>query len=182
MLLTFICNFIKTFNTGYMVQTYVAQGLQFICFLPNILLHISILHIFDYFSLFLFFPILYIYILNFIVIFLLATLTPKQQPKIVIQNEKIENVSSYEYLGALINNRGDCLKEIKRRLTIALQKRNAIKIIWHNTNTQINLRLLRTCIFPVATYSCESWTITQTIKKIINFIELECYRKILRIP
>jgi hypothetical protein len=74
------------------------------------------------------------------------------------------------------------LKEIKRRLAIMLQKLNVLKIIWHNTNTQINLRLLRACIFPVATYGCESWTLTQTITNIINSFELKCYRNILRIP
>jgi hypothetical protein len=46
-----------------------------------------------------------------------------------------------------------------------LQKLNAMKVIWYNTNTEINLRLLRTYIFPVATYGCELWTLTQTITK-----------------
>jgi hypothetical protein len=37
--------------------------------------------------------------------------------------KKFEN-ESYEYLGSLINNIGDCLKEIRRKLTIILQKLN----------------------------------------------------------
>jgi hypothetical protein len=51
---------------------------------------------------------------------ILSTDKPKQQPEIAIQNENIENASCYEYLGALINNRGDGLKEIRKRLAIAL--------------------------------------------------------------
>uniref|UniRef100_A0A0B7B4H9 Uncharacterized protein n=1 Tax=Arion vulgaris TaxID=1028688 RepID=A0A0B7B4H9_9EUPU len=36
--------------------------------------------------------------------------------------------------------------------------------LWHDTSKETKVRLLRTCIFPVATYGCESWTIIQTLK------------------
>ena len=51
-----------------------------------------------------------------------------------------------------------------------------------NISKRIKIKLLRTCIFPVATYGCESWTITKTIKKKIESFETKCYRKVLRIP
>ncbi|GFR64142.1 transposon TX1 uncharacterized 149 kDa protein [Elysia marginata] len=49
-------------------------------------------------------------------------------------------------------------------------------------DTVTKLRTLKACIFPVATYGCESWTITKCDVKKINAFEMKCYRKILRIP
>ena len=41
--------------------------------------------------------------------------------------------------------------------------------------------MLRTFIFPVATYGCETWTLSKTAAKKINAFEMKCYRKIFRI-
>ena len=56
-----------------------------------------------------------------------------------------------------------------------------MKNMWQSTSNTLKLKILRTCIFPVATYGCESWTITKTTRKKINAFETKCYRKILRI-
>ena len=40
---------------------------------------------------------------------------------IIINNEEVENVELFEYLGSLIHNNGDCSREIKRRLAMALK-------------------------------------------------------------
>ena len=37
------------------------------------------------------------------------------------------------------------------------------------------------CIFPVAIYGCEAWTISKTVEKKITSFKMKCYRKILRI-
>lgn len=36
------------------------------------------------------------------------------------------------------------------------------------------------CIFPVATYECESRTISQSLDKKIGVFKLKCYRQVLR--
>ena len=47
-------------------------------------------------------------------------------------------------------------------------------------NTKI--RVLKSTVFPTATYGCEAWTINKTDGKRITAFEMKCYRKILRIP
>jgi hypothetical protein len=42
--------------------------------------------------------------------------------EISVNNQKLEVAASFEYLGPLITNNGDTIKEIKRRTSIALQK------------------------------------------------------------
>ena len=48
-------------------------------------------------------------------------------------------------------------------------------------STELKWRTLKACIFPVAIYGCEAWTISKTDKKKITSFEMKCYRKILRI-
>ena len=88
----------------------------------------------------------------------------------------------YELPMVLLNNNGDCSKEISRRLAIAIKKLNTMKNIWQSTSKILKLKILRACIFSVATYGCESWTITQKLRTKIQSFETKCYRKILRIP
>ena len=106
----------------------------------------------------------------------------KGSPNIQVNNEELQCVESYEYLGSIINNNGDCSKEISRRLAIAIKKLNTMKNMWQSTSNILKLQILRACIFRVATYGCESWTITQKLGAKIQSFETKCYRKILRIP
>ena len=44
------------------------------------------------------------------------------------------------------------------------------------------VRLVRAMVFPVVMYGCESWTIKKTEHKRIDAFELECWRRLLRVP
>ena len=44
------------------------------------------------------------------------------------------------------------------------------------------IRVLKSTVFPTATYRREAWTINKTDGKLITAFEMKCYRKILRIP
>ena len=110
--------------------------------------------------------------------------TDKTQTKIdiKIENDPIEEIEEFEYLGSIISNNGDINKEIQRRMAIALQKTRQMRKLWHGTEKNTKIRLLRALIFPIATYDCESWTINKTSERKINAFELKCYRTILRVP
>ena len=44
------------------------------------------------------------------------------------------------------------------------------------------VRLVRTIVFPVVMYGCESWTIKKAEHWRINAFELWCWRRLLRVP
>lgn len=45
-------------------------------------------------------------------------------------SEEIENFTNFEYLDSIINSNKDCSKEVRRRLAMAMQKLNSIKILY----------------------------------------------------
>ena len=53
--------------------------------------------------------------------------------------------------------------------------------LWKSQSTELKWRTLKACIFPVAIYGCEAWTISKTDEKKITSYEMKCYRKTLRI-
>ena len=112
---------------------------------------------------------------------IMKTDTTLTVPNITVGNDTIENVEHFEYLGSMITANGDNSKEVKRRLAMALQKVQQMRSLWNGTNRNTKVRLLRTCIFPIATYGSETWTINNSTEKYINAFELKCYRKILKI-
>ena len=54
--------------------------------------------------------------------------------------------------------------------------------VWKAQEGPLKRKIIETCIFPIATYGCESWTISKADEKRIDAFEMKCYRKVLRIP
>ena len=76
---------------------------------------------------------------------------------------------------------GKSSPDIRRRIAIAISKLNTMTSLWKSQSTELKWRTLMACIFPVAIYGCEAWTISKTDEKKITSFEMKCYRKILRI-
>ena len=100
---------------------------------------------------------------------------------IIIDNDLIEEVLDFDYLGSLITNNGDGFKEIKRRLGIAGKKLKGMKKLWKGTNDDTKLKFLKALIFPIATYGSETWCLSKQAEQRINSFQMKCLRKILRI-
>jgi hypothetical protein len=72
---------------------------------------------------------------------------------ISVYDQKLEVVTNFEYLGSLITNNGDTIKEINRRTSSALQKLKQLKKLWGRIDGTTKIRFFRACIFFIATYS-----------------------------
>ena len=44
------------------------------------------------------------------------------------------------------------------------------------------VRLVKAMVFPVAIYGCESWTVKKAERRRIDAFELQCFRRLLRVP
>ena len=44
------------------------------------------------------------------------------------------------------------------------------------------VRLVKAMVFPVVMYGCESWTVKKAERQRIDAFELQCWRRLLRVP
>ncbi|GFN92150.1 endonuclease-reverse transcriptase [Plakobranchus ocellatus] len=95
----------------------------------------------------------------------------KKEARIQIEGEEIERVNSFEYLGARIEANGKTTPEIRRRLAMATAKLRKMEKIWKGQDVHTKVRILKSIIFPTATYGCEAWTINKTDSKRITAFE-----------
>ena len=95
----------------------------------------------------------------------------------------MESVTEFEYLGSLITWDNDGTTEIKRRIRKATGVMAGFRNIWNskNINLATKLEILKTCVFRVLLYACETWTLKKKDKDILVAFEMRCYRRILHI-
>ena len=92
-------------------------------------------------------------------------------------------VQSFEFLGSIINIKGDSSQEIKRRLSIARSVVQNMTKLWKSKLPYaLKIRLLKSTAFAVAAYGSESWAMKTADKKRLDAFEMWCYRRVMRIP
>lgn len=100
-----------------------------------------------------------------------------------INNERIERVTKYIYLGTCINEAWENATEIKSRIGKARSVFNSMSAAFksHDIALGTKMRLLRCYVFSVLLYGVESWTLTRETTKRLEAFECWLYRRILRI-
>jgi hypothetical protein len=100
-----------------------------------------------------------------------------------VENNEIENVSEFVYLGSLLTWDNDCSAEIKRRIAKAMGAMAGLRTIWKSKHItlQLKMKLLKVCVFSILLYACESWTLKKSDKDRLLAFEMKCYRWILHI-
>ena len=98
-----------------------------------------------------------------------------------IDGETMETVTDFIFLGSKITADGDCSHEIKRCLLLG---RKAVTNILKSRDITLptKVHLVKTVIFAIVMYGCESWTIKKAECWRIDAFELWCWRRLLRVP
>ena len=75
--------------------------------------------------------------------------------------ETMEIVTDFIFLGSKITADGDWSHDIKRHLLLGRKALTNLDIILKSRNITLptKLHLVKTMVFPVVMYECESWTI-----------------------
>ena len=104
-------------------------------------------------------------------------------PNITIDGTAIELVNQFCYLGCQINDKYDETAEIKKRIAVASAACQSLTSIWKDRaiGKATKTRLLRSLVFPIATYGAECWALTKHDRKKLESFELWCYRRMLRV-
>ena len=88
------------------------------------------------------------------------------------------------FLGSKITADGDCSHEIKRRLLLGRKVMTNLDSMLKSRDITLPTKvcLVKTMVFPVITYGCESWTVKKAEHRRIDASDLQCWRRLLRVP
>ena len=97
----------------------------------------------------------------------------------------METVTDFIFLGSKITADGDCSHEIKRRLLLGRKVMTNLDGILKSRDIfflPTKVHLVKTLVFPVVTYGCETWNIKKAEHQRNDAFELWCWRRLLRVP
>ena len=78
-----------------------------------------------------------------------------------IEEEKVEVVTDFIFLGSKITVDSDCSHEMKRHLLLGRKAMTNLDSILKSRDITLptKVHLVKAMVFPVVMYGCESWTI-----------------------
>ena len=93
-------------------------------------------------------------------------------------------MTDFLFLGSKITADGDCSHEIRRRLLLGRKEMTNLDSVLKSRDITLptKVRIAKAMVFPVVTYSYESWTIKKAEHQRIDAFELWCWRRVLKVP
>ena len=101
-----------------------------------------------------------------------------------IDGETVETVADFIFLGSKITTDGDCSHESERRLLLGRKAMINLDSILKSRDITLPTKVhtVKTMVFPVVMYGCESWTIEKAEHQRTDSFELWCWKRLLRVP
>ena len=110
------------------------------------------------------------------------TMAPSPITTWQIEGEKVEVVTDFLFLGSKITADHDYSHEIRRQLLYGRKVMTDLDSVLKSRNVILltKVHIVKAMVFPVVTYSCESWTIKKAecqrlLKLPHNCTHLTCY-------
>ena len=87
-------------------------------------------------------------------------------------------------MGFKITADGDCSHEIRRRLLLLGKAMTNLDSVLKSRDITLLTKncIVKAMVFPVVTYSCESWVVQKAEHQRIDSFELGCWRRLLKVP
>ena len=96
----------------------------------------------------------------------------------------METVSDFIFWDSKITADGDCSHEIKRRLLLGRKVMTNLDSIFKSRDITLltKVHVVKSMVFPVAMFGCESWTVKKAECRRIDAFELWCWGRLLKVP
>ena len=93
-------------------------------------------------------------------------------------------MTGFLFLGSKITADSDCSHEIRRRLLLGRKVITNLDRVLKSRDITLptKVRIIKAMVFPVVTYSYESWTIKKAEHQRIDAFELWCWRRLPKVP
>ena len=101
-----------------------------------------------------------------------------------IAGETVETVSGFILGGSKITADGECSHEIERQLLLRRKVMTNLESILKSRDITLPTKvcLVKSIVFPVVMYGCESWTAKKAKHRGIDAFQLWCWRRLLSVP
>ena len=101
-----------------------------------------------------------------------------------IDEETVETVTDFIFLGSKITADGNFSHEIKRCLLHGRKAMTNLDSILKSKDITLptTVRLVKAVVFPVVMRGCQSWTVKKAEHQRIDAFEPWCWRRLLRVP
>ena len=109
---------------------------------------------------------------------------PHTKAQLKINNQIIEQVKKFKYLGTTLNSTWDCDVEVKTRVAIArtaFAKFNNY-LLRREVSLNLRIRVLKCYIWPILMYGSETWSLKLRSLNRVEAFEMWCLRRLLKIP
>ena len=102
---------------------------------------------------------------------------------VITEEEELEDVQEFTYLGSKIATNGDCDLEINARISKARQAFALLRPIWRNSGLSLHtkVRIFKSNVLSVLLYGSECWKTTITIERKLEVFQTQSLRRILKI-
>lgn len=103
--------------------------------------------------------------------------------QLMLEDKPIEKVSHFQYLGSIITENGGATEDVESRIKKARGAFTRLNKVWssHVYHTDTKLNIFKSCVLSVLLYACETWLVTEDIKRKLQVFVNRCLRRILRI-
>ena len=100
-----------------------------------------------------------------------------------IDEETMETVTDFSFLGSKITADGDCSHEMKRHLLLGSKAMTNLDSILKSRDITLpaKVHLVKAMVFPIIMNGCESWTIRKSECWRIDAFDLWCWISLLRV-
>ena len=101
-----------------------------------------------------------------------------------IDGETMETATNFIFLGSKISADCDCSHENERPFLLGRKAMTNLDSILKSRDITLPTKVLlvKSMVFPVIMYECESWTIKKADCQRTDAFELWCWRRVLRVP
>jgi len=97
---------------------------------------------------------------------------------IVLDGQRVGQVNNFKYLGSFMSDGGRSLVDVKARIALAKEAFNKRKeLLTKRLNKPLKKRMIRTLVWPVAMYGCETWTLRKAEVDKLEAFEMWLWRK-----
>ena len=99
-----------------------------------------------------------------------------------INDERLEQVREFKYLGSTISEDGRCRREITYRIAMAKQAFNKRKeLLAGGLNMNLKKRMIKCLVWSVLLYGCETWTMNKKEIDKMEACEMWLWRRMLKV-